>query len=149
MNDKQQNTPLTVLLADDDIDDCLFFSKALKELPITTHLKIVSDGEQLMAYLSKNSEHLPDVLFLDLSMPRKTGFECLQEIYENEKLKSIHIVVFTISYPHNPDFEKEIINTLSGMGARNYIRKSSDFTKLKQDIYDALILLTANEIPIE
>ena len=146
MIDQHQNASLNILLADDDIDDCFFFGKALKELPLATHLKIMGDGEQLMAYLSQNSENLPDVLFLDLSMPRKTGFECLQEIFEDQKLKTIPIVVFTISYPHNPDFEKEIINTLSGMGARHYIRKSTDFTKLKQDIYNALILLPATKL---
>ena len=146
MIDQEQNASLNILLADDDIDDCFFFSKALKELPIATHLNIVSDGEQLMTYLSKNSDHLPDMLFLDLSMPRKTGFECLQEIFEDQKLKTIPIVVFTISYPHNPDFEKEIINTLSNMGARHYISKSTDFTKLKEDIYNALTLLPATKL---
>ena len=65
MNPNQQNAPLNILLADDDTDDRFFFDKALKEIPIATHLTTVHDGEQLMNYLSENSEHLPDVLFLD------------------------------------------------------------------------------------
>ena len=70
---KQQHTPINVLLADDDIDDISFFDKALKELAVSTHLTTVNDGDQLMNYLSENLEHLPDILFLDLNMPRKNG----------------------------------------------------------------------------
>jgi len=62
---------MKILLADDDIDDCFFFEKALEELQLSTHLTIVHDGQQLMNYLSENSKNLPDVLFLDLNMPRK------------------------------------------------------------------------------
>src|ERR1035437_760874 len=105
MKPEQQHAPLSVLLTDDDADDCSFFDKALKEIPIVTHLTTVNDGEQLMKYLSENSEHLPDVLFLDINMPRKNGFECLHDIKENEKLKDLFVVMFTISYPHNLEFE--------------------------------------------
>jgi CheY-like chemotaxis protein len=75
--------PIHILLADDDIDDRGFFEKALLEIPIACQLTMVQDGEQLMDYLNKHTMELPDVLFLDLSMPRKTGFECLTEIKEN------------------------------------------------------------------
>src|SRR5471030_460081 len=96
---------LNVLLADDDTDDCIFFEKALKEILIETHLSIVHDGEELMKYLLKNSEKLPDVLFLDISMPRKNGFECLTEIKENKKLKDIPVLMFTTSYPRDLNYE--------------------------------------------
>ena len=75
--------PMNILLADDDADDCFFFEKALREIPMATQLTTVNDGERLMDHLSKNMEQLPDVLFLDLNMPRKSGFECLTEITEN------------------------------------------------------------------
>ena len=73
MTPKQQHAPIHILLADDDIDDISFFDKALKELPVSVNLTTVNDGHQLMNYLSENLEHLPDVLFLDLNMPRKNG----------------------------------------------------------------------------
>ena len=95
MNTNQQNTPLNILLADDDMDDRIFFDNALKEIPIATTLKTVSNGEQLMEWLFEKVTDLPDVLFLDLSMPRKTGFECLAEIKENEKLKALPVIMFT------------------------------------------------------
>ena len=137
----QQDTPLHILLADDDTDDCLFFEKALKETNIESYLTTVRDGEELMDYLSKNSDHLPDMLFLDLSMPRKTGFECLSEIKENEKLNNLPVIVFTTSFARGIDFEQSLINTLSKLGAQEYIRKPGDFEQLKQIIHKALSLL--------
>lgn len=133
--------PLNILLADDDTDDCAFFERALKEINIESHLTTVHDGEELMDYLSKNSGHLPDMLFLDLSMPRKTGFECLSEIKENEKLNNLPVIVFTTSYARGIDFEQSLINTLARIGAQEYIRKPNDFEQLKQIIHKALSLL--------
>src|ERR1039457_5741545 len=105
MKSKQQHTPLNILLADDDADDRFLFEKALKEIPITTHLTTVHDGDQLINYLSENSEHLPDLLFLDLSMPRKTGFECLSEIKENKKLNDLPVIMFSTSFTHGINYE--------------------------------------------
>ncbi len=142
MRPKRQLAPLNILLAEDDSADRFFFEKALKEIPIATHLVKVQDGEELMNYLSGNLKYLPDVLFLDLSMPRKTGFECLSEIKENKKLKDIPVVVFTIAFPHDKGFEANIKNTLSAIGANEFISKTSDLTQLKQVIHNALIKAT-------
>jgi len=131
--------PLNILLADDDADDRLFFDKALREIPLATHLTIVHDGEQLMNYLSENPEHLPDILFLDLSMPRKTGFECLSEIKEDKKLKDIPVIIFTTSFESSIDFEQTMINTLSSIGSMEYIRKPGSFERLKKIIHKVLI----------
>jgi len=134
-------TQLNVLLADDDIDDCSFFEKALREIPVATNLAIVHDGEQLLNYLFENSEHLPEVLFLDLNMPRKNGFECLHEIKENKELKDIFVVMFSTSFPQNIFYEETMINMLLKIGANDYIRKSGDFEQLKQIIHNILIRL--------
>lgn len=136
MKSKQR---LNILLADDDKDDRIFFEKALKEIPIATHLTTVHDGEKLMDYLEKNIEHLPDVLFLDLAMPRKSGYECLAEIKDNEKLKVLHVIVLTTSITIDRNYEQNMINTLCKFGAHDYIRKHSDFEKIKQVLHDALI----------
>jgi CheY-like chemotaxis protein len=133
--------PLNILLADDDIDDRLFFDKALKGIPIATHLTFVEDGEQLMNCLIQNSKHLPDVLFLDLSMPRKTGFECLIEIKENTEFKNIPVIVFTTSFGRSSDFEQGLINTLTNIGSFEYIRKPGDIDQLTQIIHRILILV--------
>ena len=94
-------TALTLWLADDDADDCVFFKEALEELPVNSTLKTVNDGEQLMI-CSIQKEPFPDILFLDLNMPRKKGFECLAEIKRNEKLKSLPVIVYSTSFdPRN------------------------------------------------
>src|ERR1022692_2297556 len=110
---------INVLLADDDKEDRMLFEQALKEIPIATKLTTVKDGEELMEYLSKNTPDSKgiDIIFLDLSMPRKTGFECLPEIKENEKLKDISIVVFSTSFTKDMNFEQGMINLLTKEGA--------------------------------
>ncbi len=128
------NTVINILLADDDKDDRLFFENALKEITIPTQLKTVNDGEELMDYLGKSLEHLPDILFLDLSMPRKTGYECLTEIKENIKLKSIPVVVFSTSFSSDIVYEMNLANKLFEIGAQNYIRKPGDFKQLRNII---------------
>ena len=143
MKHVQQHAPLNILLADDDIDDRFLFEKALNEIPIATHLTIVHDGEQLMNYLFENSAHLPDILFLDISMPRKTGIECLSEIKENIKLKDISVVMFSTFFPQDLKYEHNIINILSVIGAQHNIRKPGDFAKLKEVIHNELIKATA------
>jgi CheY-like chemotaxis protein len=138
MSSKSQ-TPVRILLAEDDTDDRLFFEKALMEIPIVTELTSVANGEELMVYLNDNLKDLPDVLFLDLSMPRKTGFECLTEIKEHERLKNLSVIVFTTPYGSNNEFEKSLMLLLSGIGAQEYIRKSSDPDELKLVIQKILM----------
>ena len=140
MNKKQIN----ILLADDDPDDCLFFEKALKEIAVKSHLTIVRDGEQLMNYLMENTSGQggTDIIFLDLSMPRKTGFECLQEIKENDRLKDIRVVMLSTSYPRDMIYEQGMIKTLKGIGAANFIRKPGDYSQIKDIIHNELKKLT-------
>jgi CheY-like chemotaxis protein len=129
-----------LLLADDDYDDCTLFKEALEELPFNSTLKTVGDGEKLMNLLTTKSEPFPDILFLDLNMPRKTGFECLTEIKRNEKLRSIPVIVYSTS------FDGEVVNMLYEKGAHHYIRKPGDFAKLKKVILEALTITSLNNV---
>lgn len=123
--------PINILLADDDTDDRFFFDKALKELPVQTHLATVEDGEQLMTYLLKKTATLPDVVFLDLNMPRKNGMECLIEIKSNARLKHIPVVIYSTS------LNEDVADLLYNKGAHNYVRKT-DFTELKKILLQLL-----------
>src|ERR1035437_5782764 len=138
MKPEQQHAPLNILLADDDKDDRSFFKKALKEVAISTHLTTVNDGEQLMKYLADNSEQLPNILFLDLNMPRKNGLESLVEIAENETLKDLSIIIFSTSSPHEKGYELAMVSNLFKLGARVYIRKPTDLKQLEQLLDHAL-----------
>ena len=127
---------LSILLADDDKDDRFFFSMALEALTVPTQFAIVMDGEKLMAYLDENSHQLPDVLFLDLNMPRKNGFECLSEIKINKKLKQLPVIIYSTS------IEQDVVNLLYKNGAQYYIRKPAEFSHLKKLIQQSVALLT-------
>jgi CheY-like chemotaxis protein len=129
---------LSILLADDDLDDCHFFKTALEGLPISSLLTAVHDGDQLMNYLFENLGDLPHVLFLDINMPRKNGMECLYEIKQNEKFKDLPVIMFSTSN----SWDK--INLLFKSGAHVYIHKPSDFSQLKQVIYHALPIASEN-----
>jgi CheY-like chemotaxis protein len=137
--------PLKILLADDDTDDRFFFAKALKELDLDTHLTTVHDGQELMAYLSKHLKDLPDALFLDLSMPRKSGFECLAEIKDELQLTDLHVIMFSTSYPRDKNYEEGMIKMLLDIGAYDFIRKPSGFGALKTVLYASLSKLIPTE----
>lgn len=131
---------LNILLADDDHDDCIFFKRALAELSMPCDLTAVHDGEQLMDSLIKNMTAFPDVLFLDLNMPRKNGFECLSEIKLNEQLVHLPVIVFSTS------FEQSVVNTLYENGAQHFIRKPAAFSQFKNIIQKALTLIAQGNI---
>ena len=125
-----------ILLADDDTDDALFFAKALNELTIEMELQVVVNGDDLMTFLKDENISIPDVLFLDINMPRKNGIDCLAEIKQIPKLKSLPIVMFSTSN------EWDKINLLFKTGANVYIHKPNDFQQLKQVIFHALPIST-------
>lgn len=129
---------INILLADDDKDDCNFFKEALKELHLLTNLTTVHDGEQLMHLLTKKITDLPDVIFLDLNMPRKSGYECLSEIKLTKNLNSLPVIIFSTS------LDPEIINLLYKSGAKHYIRKPAQFSNLKKILHHALTIIQNN-----
>jgi len=126
---------MNILLADDDTDDCIFFKAAVDELILSTHLTTVHDGEQLMQLLTNETNELPDVLFLDLNMPRKNGFECSSEIKLNKSLEQLPVIIFSTS------FEQEVVNRLYQNGAQYFIRKPSEFSQFKKIIHQTLALI--------
>ena len=132
------NVPISILLADDDIDDRQFFDRALKGLPIPTILTTVDNGEKLMTWLSENSTKLPDILFLDLNMPLKTGLECLSEIKKSEKLKQLPVIIYS-THNHEKD-----AGTLYQKGAHYYIRKT-DIMELSKALHRILSLMIKNK----
>lgn len=129
MND---TTPINILLADDDKDDCMFFKEALEEIQLKTTLTTVHNGEQLMHLLNLDSSEIFHILFLDLNMPRKNGFACLTEIKSSKNLKKLPVIIFSTSY------DKEKAELLYKNGAQHYICNPSDFSTLKKEIHQAI-----------
>jgi CheY-like chemotaxis protein len=91
----EMNIPLShIVLADDDTDHGLLFEKILERVHPSLTLTKILDGQALIQYLTRN---VPDLLFLDLKMPYKDGFECLEDIRNQEKLQHLPIVVYSSS----------------------------------------------------
>jgi CheY-like chemotaxis protein len=121
-----QSEPMNLLLAEDDEDDCIFFKEAFEDIKIKTTLRIVNDGVELMNYLTQNGIQLPQILFLDLNLPLKTGIECLLEIKRIPHLKDVPIVIYSTS-----SSEKDIEDTFV-FGANVYVKKPNNFDDLKK-----------------
>ncbi len=137
---EQPAHPLNILLADDDSDDCLFFKEALKSFPLPTNLTVVKDGEQLMQVLTDETISLPDVLFLDINMPRKNGFECLSEIKQHENLEQLPVIIYTTS------FHKKVADLLYSKGAAYYISKPSEISMLKKAVQKTITLIAQGNV---
>ncbi len=127
------NEPYNILLVDDDKGDRILFTEAFSELKIRTIVSTLNDGIQLMESLNVENIRLPDFLFLDLNMPRKSGLECLKEIRSKEKLKDIFIAIYSTS-DNEKDLEETLIN-----GANVYIAKPNNFNTLKQILEKAVM----------
>ncbi|MEW5677286.1 response regulator [Flavobacterium enshiense] len=123
-----------IILADDDEDDRLFFTDAFSELKINTKVDTFKDGVELMRYLNDPESKLPNVLFLDLNMPKKNGIECLHEIKSDDRFKDIAIAIYSTSSSEE-DIEETFV-----CGANIYIKKPSDFNMLKKVLSDVVTI---------
>lgn len=124
--------PIKLLLADDDVDDRFFFKDSLSKLSIETNLTTVTNGVELMTALMTEKADLPDVIFLDLNMPMKSGFECLSEIIAHDRFRDLPIIIYSTS------MDEPVINSLYEQGAYHYIRKPGEYSKLKDVIFQGL-----------
>ena len=123
---------LRVLIADDDEEDHQMLCEAIADAKVEIALNNVNNGEKLMEYLSQCNGNAPDLIFLDLSMPKKNGMECLAEIRTDAKFKDTMIAVYSTS-----SVEKDINNTFYA-GANIYITKPNDHLALIKIVEDVL-----------
>ncbi len=133
---------INILLADDDNTDCLLFKEALEELPVSAILTIVHNGEELIEAITKKGNKFPDVLFLDLNMPRKTGLASLGQIKRSTDLQDLPVIIFSTAS------DEESVKNVFRNAAHYYICKPADFSQLKKVIYEALVLITQEHNPL-
>lgn len=122
-----------VILAEDDDEDVLLFETVLSELNQDIKVVVATDGNELMKILKQVST-LPEMIFLDLNMPHKNGFECLSEIKSNEKWNSIKIVILSTSS------QPQQIETAYKGGADLYLAKPVSYTHFKSMMEKCLSL---------
>ncbi len=123
--------PCTILMADDNADDCLLIQEAMRESGQPHLLRVVRDGQQLLDYLRNRGDFQqpqpaprPDLILLDLKMPRKDGREALSELKADPQLRSIPIVVLTTSTA------RDDISFCYRMGVNSYLTKPPTFRGL-------------------
>lgn len=126
----QHHKPLHVLIADDDPDDRLMTSEALSQSLTPSKISFVEDGEELLDYLHRRGKFsgvtapLPDLILLDLNMPKKSGIEALKEIKTDNELKHIPIVVLTTSKG-----EEDIYRSYD-LGVNSFVTKPVSYSSL-------------------
>ncbi|HJS54887.1 MAG TPA: response regulator [Chitinophagaceae bacterium] len=123
-----------MLLAEDDEDDFLLFQEALNENKQTVNLEWVKDGDELMNVLKQSNGALPDMIFLDINMPRKNGFECLSEIRRDEEMKKLPVIIFSTSN------DRALVNWMYNAGANLYLNKPAGFRELRENIQKAIAM---------
>ena len=116
--------PLNILLVEDSPDDVVLMWQAFSESKVTHNLYVASDGVEAMDFLNMEGSYKeaprPDLVLLDLNLPRKSGKEVLKEIKSKRELKEIPVVVLTTS-DNNDD-----IHSAYELFANSYIKKPID-----------------------
>ncbi len=126
MRTDQQNKLLRVLIADDDQDDWYFAALAFKEAGLDHQVDFVKDGVELMAYLDTHPDALPDLILLDLNMPKKDGRVALQEMRADPRYEKLNVVIFSTCIS---DEDKAFT-----ADATRHVTKPFDFSELVQTI---------------
>lgn len=120
--------PVEILLVEDNPGDVLLAKEALKEAKVYNNLHVASDGEQALKYLQRQGQHedapRPDLIILDLNLPRRSGREVLEVIKNDAALRRIPVVVLTTSMA-----EDDVLRAYD-LNANCYITKPIDLEEL-------------------
>ncbi len=124
MNDRKWYRPIDILLVEDSKADVRLTREALKDSKLKINLDVVYDGEEALAFLKKQGKYKdalkPDLILLDLNLPKKEGKEVLREIKIDKDFKRIPVVILTVSKD-----EEDIMKTYE-LGANCFITKPVD-----------------------
>jgi two-component system, response regulator len=139
--------PVEILLVEDNEDDVVIIQEAFAKSRLVNVLNTVSDGEEALAYLRREGQYKvvrqPGLILLDINMPKKNGFEVMQAMKADPRLRTLPVIMLTMS-----DRDEDIIRSYAN-GACSYIRKPVDLdqfhTVIKQfELYWTMI----SRIPI-
>lgn len=138
-----------ILLVEDNPDDELLTLRALKKNNIGNNLVVAHDGAEALdflfckgAYSERNIDDVPEIILLDLNLPKVGGLDVLRRIRESENMRLLPVVILTSSKE-----EQDLINGYS-LGANSYIRKPVDFNQFIEAVHQlGLYWLILNEPP--
>jgi two-component system response regulator len=114
--------PKTILLVEDNSDDEQLTLRAMRQSDVPNIIRVARDGAEALEFLfGPAAQRLPDLVLLDLKLPKVSGLEVLERIRKEERTRTLPIVILTSS-----DEEKDIVESYNH-GANSYIRKPVDF----------------------
>jgi len=123
MTQPTDSQPIVVLLVEDDPGDVVLIQEAFEHNKVRNRLHVVGDGVEAMAFLRGGGGERPDLILLDLNLPRKDGREVLAEVKGDPELRSIPVVVLTTSKA-----EEDILRSYD-LHANAYVTKPVDFNR--------------------
>ena len=145
-----ENRQAEILLIEDSLPDVRLTERALRNGTLAKQVSVVRDGEQALALLRRQGEYAnaprPDIILLDLGLPKKNGAEVLAEIKKDPALKRIPVIVLTTS-----DAEEDVLDTYN-RHANAYTKKPVDMDefvrtiKMIEDFWLSLVILPRREI---
>lgn len=112
-----------ILLVEDNEDDIELTKRAFARVNLKNDVVVVKDGEQALAYLASSDQALPEIVLLDLKLPKIDGLEVLREIRRNERTRMLPVIVLTSSAE-----QRDIVESYR-LGANSYVRKPVDFAE--------------------
>lgn len=126
MQPKSNREPFTILIAEDEKTDAFFVQEAVNRMSCKTSLHIVPDGQAVMDFLAREGDYTsaprPDIILLDINMPRKNGHEVLAEIKANPDLRAIPVIMLSGS-----NADKDIVRSYENH-ANAFVTKANDFS---------------------
>jgi CheY-like chemotaxis protein len=127
MNPIDRPDPIEVLLVEDDPGDVLLIREAFEDNKVSNHLHVVADGVEALEFMRQEGPHgdapRPDLVLLDLNLPRKDGREVLAEVKDDADLRTIPVVVLTTSQA-----EEDVLRSYD-LHANAYVTKPVDFDR--------------------
>ena len=116
---------MRILIADDDADDLELFQSAVREVEPEAEIIATPDGHCLLEELHTKTSPLPDIIFLDINMPKMNGFECVRQIRQQPALSNLPVVVLSTSATQKD------IDLMWEHGANCYIKKPNTYSAFK------------------
>lgn len=118
----------TFFIVDDDVDDQELFVEAVSEVDSSIACISVSNGEEALDVLKNRKIELPDMIFLDLNMPRLNGKQCLAQLKREKHLRDIPVVIYSTSS------ERKDIEETARLGAAHFLTKPNKFADLCREV---------------
>jgi len=124
------NQQVEILLVEDNEDDIVIIQEVFADIKLASIVNTVRDGEEALAYLWRKGKYkvarMPDIVLLDINMPKKNGFEVLEEMKKDPRLQSLPVIMLTTSHR-----EEDVVRSYE-KGACSYIHKLVDLDQFKQ-----------------